>query len=226
MHISLGEPHNEKEQEFIKGHDGDYAVQAVANGYCALTLEQRCFGESGGVPEPDCYNTAMLSIMLGRTLLGQRVWDIHRVIDVIEKHFSFIDQNKICCMGHSGGGTATFYAACIDERIALAMSSGALCTFEKSIASIRHCACNHVPNIAKYFDMGDLSGLIAPRKLVMVSGNQDPIFPINGAMETHSQICQMFKYAGVQDHFSFVTGDGGHRFYADAWKTFNQLLKK
>ena len=61
-------------------------------------------------------------------------------------------------MGNSGGGTATYYAACLDERISLAMPSCAVCSWDQSIAVKRHCACNYVPYIANYFDMGDMGG--------------------------------------------------------------------
>lgn len=226
MHISLAEPRNDKEKEELIAEEAGIAIQAVNRGYCALTLEQRCFGESGGLPEPDCYKTSMLAIMLGRTLIGQRVWDVQRAIDVIESHFSFIDKDKICLMGNSGGGTATFYSACMEERISVAMPSCALCTFEKSIASIRHCSCNHIPNIAKYFDMGDLAGLIAPRKLVMVSGKEDKIFPIDGAQETYDLSSKMFKFAGAENNCAFVIGDGGHKFYSIAWESFDKLLNQ
>ena len=59
-------------------------------------------------------------------------------------------------MGNSGGGTATVYTAAIDERISIAVPSCAVCTYKHSIAAMRHCVCNFVPNIADYFDMGGI----------------------------------------------------------------------
>ncbi len=43
MHISLGRPHYPGDEEDIAG-DRDYALQAVRNGFAALTIEQRGFG--------------------------------------------------------------------------------------------------------------------------------------------------------------------------------------
>jgi hypothetical protein len=48
---------------------------------------------------------------------------------------------------------------------------------------MNHCVCNFVPNIAKYFDMGELGGLIAPRALIVVNGIKDDIFPDDGVRE-------------------------------------------
>ena len=77
--------------------------------------------------------------------------------------------------GNSGGGTATIYASALLENIKVSMPSCALCTYKDSIGAMHHCTCNFVPNIAIDFDMGDLCGLIAPRKLIVVSGGQQGI---------------------------------------------------
>ena len=43
-------------------------------------------------------------------------------------------------MGNSGGGTTTFYAACYDERIQIAIPSCAVCTYDDSIGAMFHCS--------------------------------------------------------------------------------------
>ena len=124
-----------------------------------MTLEQRGMGIRGGNENgPQCHVPAMTSLLIGRTMIGERVWDISRAIDVLEKHFPQVDSAKVLCLGNSGGGTATFYAACMDERIKGAVPSCAVCTYKASIAAQYHCVCNFIPNIASYFDMGDLAG--------------------------------------------------------------------
>ncbi|NMA96034.1 MAG: hypothetical protein GX974_08340, partial [Clostridiales bacterium] len=117
MHISLGRPKFDGDENSINSGDRDFALQIVREGYAALTIEQRCFGERGGTKEgPDCYQSSMSALLLGRTTIGERVWDVSCAIDVIEKHFPEIDSNRIGIMGNSGGGTITYYAACMDER--------------------------------------------------------------------------------------------------------------
>ncbi len=123
--------------------------------------------------------------------------------------------------GNSGGGTTSFYSACIDERIKYAVPSCSVCTYKDSIIDIAHCACNYIPSIARYFDMGDLAGLIAPRGLIIVAGNQDRIFPIDGVKETYNIAKSLFKAADAENKITLEIGDGGHRYYAD--KAFNAL---
>ena len=220
-HASLGR--TKYEGEVIAGGDRDYALQIVSHGMAALAIEQRNFGECGGTEKgPDCYISAMTAIMLGRTTIGERAWDISRALDVVLDRFGDrVDENKIACMGNSGGGTATLYAACLDERIAAAMSSCAVSTYYESIAKVKHCACNFVPSIALNFDMGDLCGLVAPRPLVVVSGQQDLIFPIESAKECFELAKDYYRAAGAPDSCAMVVGAEGHRFYAaDAWPEF------
>lgn len=228
MHISLARPRYPGDEEKITGGDRGIAIQAVKEGYCALVLEQRCFGECGGTERgPDCHDSSLTALLIGRTTVGERVWDISRVIDVLEKHFSAqADLKKIICLGNSGGGTAAFYAACLEPRIRFAMPSCAVCTYEDSIAAMRHCECNYIPGLRKYFEMGDLAGLIAPRGLIVVSGKDDPIFPMSGVRKTVPVIQRLYAAAGAEDRFVFVVGNGGHRFYAaDAWPALKTLLK-
>ncbi len=229
MHISLGRPKYPGDEESIAGGDRDFALRAVAEGYCALTVEQRCFGECGGTPKgPDCYESSMAALLIGRTTLGERVWDVSRAIDALKKHFSAqADCANIICMGNSGGGTAAFYAACLEPRIAYAMPSCCFCTYDDSIAAMHHCACNFVPGIRNLFDMGDLAGLIAPRPLVVVSGREDDIFPLGGVQEAFDVAKAQYAAAGAPDNIRLVVGNGGHRFYAnDAWPVMNGFVRK
>ena len=42
--------------------------------------------------------------LTGRTIIGERCWDVSRAIDVVEANFPMIDMGRICVMGNSGGG--------------------------------------------------------------------------------------------------------------------------
>lgn len=229
MHISMGKPIYEGDEKTISGGDRDFARQIVKEGYAALVIEQRAFGErkSDKVEgSTTCHHPAMVALILGRTFIGERVWDVSRAIDALEA-FPQIDAEKVAIMGNSGGGTCSFYAACYDERIKIVMPSCSICTYRDSIGAMYHCACNYIPNIAKYFDMGDLSVLIAPRPYIVVAGKEDPIFPIDGVNETFDIIKRIYKKAGAEDNCKLVVGPEGHRFYAspswDVFRSFNAI---
>lgn len=229
MHVSLGRRIYEDEKPDTG--DRDFAIQAVNRGMMAFALEQRGMGErrtdkvadQDDHGSPRCYITATAALLLGRTLLGERVFDVSRAIDFLYT-LPEADCENIICLGNSGGGTATYYAACFDERIKVAIPSCSVCTYKDSIGAMRHCVCNFLPGIAKYMDMGDLAVLIAPRKLIVVNGAEDHGFPKKGVDESYEIIEKIYKIAGVPQNCALVTGNAGHRFYADlAWKKFDEL---
>ncbi len=230
MHISFGEAIYDGDKDLIAG-GRDFALRTVSEGFCAVTIEQRYMGSAGHNEEgqPACLsdNEGMATLLLGRTAIGERVWDISRLIDVITKYFSeYVDTDKIVCLGNSGGGTSTFYASCLDERIFLSVPSCSVCTFEDSIMAMWHCPCNFIPEIRKYFDMGDLGCLIAPRKLIVVCGIEDNIFPIAGVEKSYEIIKNAYDYIGKSEDCKLVKGNGGHQFYPDdAWPVIRNYLK-
>ena len=229
MHISIGKPIYEGDEGNINGGDRDFARRAIKEGCVAVAIEQRNFGERGAKPDghPDCHGSSMSAILSGRTTIGERVHDTSCVIDALIANFDFVDKDKIMLMGNSGGGTATVYTAAIDERISLAVPSCAVCTYKHSIAAMKHCVCNFVPNIVDHFDMGELCGLIAPRGLVVVNGRLDKIFPDAGVREVYAETERLYAAAGAPDNCYLVTGEEGHRFYADiAWPKIHTLMDK
>lgn len=227
MHISLGKVKYEGDEKSINGGDRDFCVRAVKEGFAAIAMEQRNFGECGGDENgPGCFESSMTALLMGRTTVGERVWDVCRLIDVVEAELSdLVDTKKICCMGNSGGGTTTAYVAALDDRIVLAMPSCAMCTFKDSIGTIKHCSCNYVPNIAEHFDMSDLMAMAYPKYYVQVSGASDPIFPFFAAEDVFAKGKRAYDEHNEGYRCTLVKGDGGHRFYADdAWPIVHKYL--
>ena len=219
MHISLGVPKfDEDEGDIPTGHHTRFAMD---NGFIGLAIEQRYMGQCGGDEMgPGCIangrgKTASVhpALLLGRTAIGERVFDISRAIDVVCEEFGdIIDADDIACIGSSGGGTATLYAACLEERIKNAVPSCAVCKYLDSIVAMFHCPCNFVPSIAKYFDMGDLCGLVAPRGLAIFAGETDPIFPFEATKECYEIAKGLYKAAGAENKLAMGTAETGHRF--------------
>lgn len=229
MHISLGNPKFEGDEASIKGGDRDFCVRAIKEGYAAIALEQRNFGElSVFESEPKCQMSSMTAILMGRTTIGERVWDVSRLIDVLETDFSDkLDLKNICCMGNSGGGTAAAYIAALEDRIVLAMPSCAMASFKDSIGAMKHCTCNYVPHIAEYFDMGDLMAMAYPKYYIQVSGKDDHIFPLFAAEDVFEKGKAAYLKEGKGDRCSMVTGNGGHRFYADdSWPLVHKYIEQ
>jgi len=226
MHVALGVAKNEEDEKTLKGwHHRAMAPRAIKEGRCALVIEARNFGESSleGIGT-SCTEASKIAILIGRTVIGERVWDAMKILDAVAENFSEVDMTDIVCTGNSGGGTATYYLAAMDERITAAAPSCSICSYEASIAAMPHCLCNHVPSIRRYFEMPDLAGLIAPRKLVIAAGVEDRIFPIEPTIEGFEKIKLIYKAAGAEQNCALEIGEKGHLNYADQlWAKMHQM---
>lgn len=210
---------------------GQFAIQAVKNGFIALAIEQRGMGirktyKANRLPNNACLYASRIASGLGRTLIGERVWDVHKAIDALSQ-FPKCDMEKILITGNSGGGTASYYAACFDERIGLSVPSCSFCSYKESILSIAHCACNYIPLMYKYFDMQDLSCMIAPRKLTIVAGKEDEIFPIAGVRKGYAAVKAIYERLGVGENCRLVETPKEHWWCVElVWDTINEECKK
>ena len=210
---------------------GKFAVQAVQNGFIALAIEQRGMGERRPSARHQrdanmCEYEAHIALLLGRTILGERMWDVSKAIDALS-YFPQCDTEKVLITGNSGGGTMSFYAACLDERIQLSVPSCAFCTYEDSIMNWFHCACNFIPHAYEWFEMQDLACLIAPRKLVVVAGEQDEIFPLYGVEKAYATVEKIYKKAEAEENCRFVKTPKGHWWCQDLmWDTIQEEVAK
>jgi predicted esterase len=178
------------------------------------------FRTRAGLDEKSCEMVASVSLMLGKTLAGLRVWDVMRTLDYIRTRAEAMTE-KIACVGLSGGGSTTLYATALDERIRLAVIAGAFCTYRASIMSIVHCPDNYVPGILRYGELADVAGLIAPRPLLIEHGTQDPIFPIAGVRQAYRDLKRVYSLLECADHLENDYFPGGHQF--GGRKTFQWL---
>jgi len=222
MHISIGRGKTKQEIASIQG-GRDIAIQAVRHGWAALAIEQRAFGERA-LKGVSCGDVALRELLKGRPLTGQRVFDVMRAVDFITTQPD-LDATRIGCMGNSAGGTISFYAACVDTRIRLAVVSCSFGTFEATWLYKRHCACGYLPGLLKVADMPDLAGLIAPRHLILVAGEKDGIARFDGVEQGFRVAKRAFANAECADRVVLLAAEGGHQFYPDlAWPVIQKTL--
>lgn len=229
MHNSIGVDREDEALPIEVEGDRDFGISSMRYGFAALCIEQRAFGErreqeQERIAANGCHDAAMHALMLGRTLLGERIFDVRRAIDYLATRDD-IDMGKVGVMGNSGGGTVSLFSAALLPRISFAMPSCYFCTFEASIMSIYHCACNYLPRLLQVAEMADVMGLFAPKPVVLVSGQEDEIFPIGATRSAFEHLKQIYRAAGAEERCRLVEGVGGHRFYAQqAWPVLLDLL--
>jgi dienelactone hydrolase len=229
MHNSIGVDFETNEKTIEIDGDRDFALGCMQNGIAALCIEQRSFGERREnvqkvVSEHMCHDAVCHALKLGRTLAGERIWDVDCGLDYLAERGD-IAMDKIGLMGNSGGGTITMYGTAVLDRIAYAMPSCSFCTFRDSIMSIHHCADNYIPGLMKYAEAADVMGLFAPKPVVVVAGKDDEIFPVEDVKKAFADLKAIYRAAGAEDNCQLVIGNEGHRFYADAaWPVMLKLI--
>ena len=197
----------------------DYAIQIVEHGMAAVAIEPLAFGcrrdpltKSKGLTQTACQPSAGAALLLGQTMLGWRVYDVSRAIDWIETRKE-LDPARVGCMGVSGGGTCTLFAAAVDTRIRAAFASCSLNTFRDSIMSLSHCIDNYAPGILNWAEMYDVAGLAAPRALFAESGEKDSIFPIAASRSSFDRVKKIYQVFGAGDLAEQEVFDGPHSFW-------------
>lgn len=221
--IYAGIAKNEEQKKSIAEGQRDIAVQAVRKGYIAIAPTARGFGET--MTKADiaqgkgcsCRTELLHGLLVGRTPIGERVWDISRVIDWALGRDD-VDGSRIAITGNSGGGTTSLFAAACETRIAVAVPSCYFCTFAGSIGAIFHCECNYAPGIMQLGEMYDVAGLIAPRPFCAIAGREDAIFPLKHVREGFRKLREVYRIAEAPERCKLYVGAGGHRYYsAGAW---------
>lgn len=229
-----GNYENEEERKETLAGERDVALQAVKEGYAVIAMDVRGFWEMSREEEfradkvCSCDELQKRAFMFGRTLIGERVHDMGRLIDYAATRPE-IDVSRIAITGNSGGGTVSFFTAALDERIKVCVPSSYFCTFEGSILNVRHCHCNYIPGMMELGEMYDVAGLIAPRPVLFVNGVEDEIFPIEHTREAfrHTQRIYAAMDPARADHCELYEGNGGHRYYKErVWPFVREHFSK
>ena len=204
----LGNYPDEQTAQQMIAHDENFAQRLAEDGFLVCAIEQRGFGErvtdqvnEGG---NSCQHLSHYYMMQGKTLLGERLRDGMAALNYLVGRE---DVQAVGCIGHSGGGTTALFLAALDTRLSNIVISGYFCDFHHSILAMPHCACNYIPGLM--LDIGTIAALIAPRPLLLINGENDPIFPISGFEQPYQTLQQAYETA--PDHLATHLHTHGHQ---------------
>jgi hypothetical protein len=189
----------------LQAFSGKRAQELRAEGWTIVAPELRATGRFAVAPDkignaPD-HNSAEWSLWLGRPLLGQWAWDLHRTLDAyVEKNGAIPSQTAI--MGEGPSGIIALTAAALDTRLTHVMTVDSLATYvtDKPFRGQRLGVL--VPGLLR--DVGDVShiaALIAPRKLTVTGGvtGDGRTLTVEELRSTFSLTTDMFARFGVAD---------------------------
>jgi predicted esterase len=193
---------------------GDYAHRLAEAGYVVLAPDLRCFGERVDWAPPDkypCDLNLVHAYAAGENPLAQNLWDLARCLDVLEQH-ELVDPTRLAAVGFSYGATLTLFLAARDARVRAAVVSGYVSTWQASHRMPWNlCGSQVLPGLLEAIDHASLGALIAPRGLLVETGDEDPIFPVAGAQHEVARLAAVYESLGAPDAVEHHVFDGGHR---------------
>jgi dienelactone hydrolase len=160
------------------------------------------------------------------------VWDVMRLIDYLETRPD-VDTTRIGLGGFSKGGIETYLTAALEPRVVVAVAGHGVQSFKwaldhgawdsrawtirdalEAAAEKNNTAVNAqfvrtfydrvAPGIYGDFDGPAMLPLIAPRPLLVITGDSDPRTPLSGVKECAAAAERAYKTAGVPDKFSLM----------------------
>jgi len=208
--------------------DNDYAHRLVQEGYVVLAPDLRGFGERAEWAPPNLYHcdlTHTQASMLGYDLLTLDLWDLARGLDVLAAH-PLVDRRRIGACGLSFGGTCTLFLAAWDRRVRAAVVSGYFNAWaDCATVPWNMCGSQVLRDMVRAFDHVELGALVAPRPLLVESGDQDLIFPQAAARREAERLASVYAALGVSKRFSIDAFSGPHRWHgAEAYAFFERWL--
>lgn len=89
-------------------------------------------------------------------------------------NLDYVDKKRIGTLGHSYGGNTVLFLSALDERIAFSCASGSACTYKNRMSNnVGIEMASVIPNFHGKYDIDDLVSCIAPRRLLIVSSEDD-----------------------------------------------------
>lgn len=118
---------------------------------------------------------AWANLVLGNSVIGQRVWDIVRTLDYLASRPD-IDASQIRVIGQEEAGLAALMAAVLDQRVRSILLTRMLVGYMSVVQSTDYSLPLDwfVPGILRYFDVPDLSAAVYPRPVWIVDAVDAP----------------------------------------------------
>ena len=149
-------------------------------------------------------------LLAGSNIAAYEIWDGIRAVDYLLTRPD-VDPKKIAVVGNSGGGTQSAYLAVFEPRLAAAVPSCYITSWEKLWAGPGPQDSEQVfANFLRdELDFGDFLIAFAPKPIQMLAAIKD-FFPIEGARATFAEARRIFEVAGAAGKVGYFEYDDPH----------------
>lgn len=210
---------NEKDQQWVGpmlARRG-FVVAAIDSYFCGDRIGSGPAGKLDGKGGEEA-SLFKLNLWLGRCLWGMMLRDQQCLLDYLETRPE-VDKNRIGVTGMSMGCTTSWWLAAIDERIKAVVGVVCFTRYTELIAhgNLRmHGIYYFVPGVLAHFDAEAIYALVAPRPMLMLSGDQDGGAPTDGIEVLEKKLGQVYRLHDKGDAFrSVVYQKTGHEYLSE-----------
>ena len=192
-----------------------YVVAAIDTYFCGDRSPRKIAGRSDRYRGENEHTTFKLHLWMGWSLWGMMLRDQQCLIDYLQTRPE-VDPGKIGVTGMSMGGTGSWWLAAVDDRIQATVGVAGFTRYTQLIAhnGVRlHGVYYYVPEITRHFDTEAIYALVAPRPMLMLSGDRDRGLPLDGIKILESKLGSVYRlYDRADDFHSIVYRNTGHEY--------------
>lgn len=215
--------HSGSKNEYLPNAARDTALGwlLVSHGYAVAAIDGYFNGErigkgpNGKQDEAGGQESALFKLHLwqGRTLWGMMLRDEQCLLDYLATRTE-LDLSKVGATGMSMGCTRAWWLAAIDDRIHSIVGVACFTRYTELLAHrSSHGIYYFVPGLLKHFDTEAIYALVAPRPMLMLSGDQDYNAPPDGVEILEKKLIPVYQLYGKPDSFrSVLYKNTGHEY--------------
>ena len=228
-HWHGGEYDGGKRELFESKHTPEVPALALARrGYVVVAIDAYGFGErngkgpgseeTGGAGE---LTASKFNLWFGRSSWGMMLRDDLMALDYLASRPE-VDAGRLGVTGISMGATRTWWLMALDERLRAGVAVACLTRYQDLVRAGQlrsHGIYYYVPGMLQHFDTEAVVGLIAPRPVLFLTGDQDSGSPVAGIRKIESVVGEVYRLHGAGDLFESRVYPGlGHVYTPDMWQ--------
>ncbi len=156
-----------------------FGLELSKKGFVVLAPDALCFEKRRENPCVEGFdfwqhfNEVCYRIINGNYMMKKVLEDAMNGITLLS-NLPYVNGKKIGTLGHSMGGNTVLFLSALDDRISFSCASGSACTYANRMENnVGIEMASVIPNFHGKYDIDDLVSCVAPRKMLIVSAEDD-----------------------------------------------------
>ncbi len=178
------------------------AINFARQGYVVFTYDM--VGWNDTIQTPHAFGAKPEEQLWSFGPLGIQLWDSIRVIDFLQS-LPEVDPERIAMTGASGGGTQTFIAFAVDDRVKFAAPVNMISSIMQGGSP-----CENAPSLRVGTNNMEIGAMMAPRPMIMVAATGD--WTRNTPQVEYPAVRSIYELYGKADNLETIQIDAPHNY--------------